>query len=78
MNFLKITFIILFLLSTLITVKIRPEIHQPMLIEDADFKLTRIIGGFAVCYFLGSRILSVGIYVIPLPYVLIFGFLWQE
>lgn len=42
MNFLKIAVVILFLLSTVITVKIRPEIHQPMLIEDADFKLTRI------------------------------------
>ena len=43
--------------------------------DKMSIKLTRIIGGFAVCYFLGSRILSVGIYVIPLPYVLIFGFL---
>lgn len=42
MNFLKIAVVILFLLSTVITVRIRPEIHQPMLIEDDDFKLTRI------------------------------------
>lgn len=42
MNFLKIAVLILFFLSTFIVVKIRPEIHQPMLIEDADFKLTRI------------------------------------
>lgn len=42
MNFLKIAVVILFFISTFITVRIRPEIHQPMFIEDADFQLTRI------------------------------------
>ncbi|MFI3301274.1 MAG: hypothetical protein R3Y28_07645 [Candidatus Gastranaerophilales bacterium] len=42
MNFIKTTFIILFIISTLITVAIQPEIHQQMIIEDADFKVVRI------------------------------------
>lgn len=42
MDFLKYSVIILFILLTVITIKLHPEIHQPMIIEDADFKLTRI------------------------------------
>ncbi len=42
MDFLKVTIIILFVILTILTVKIHPEIHQTMLIEDADFKLVRI------------------------------------
>lgn len=42
MDFLKVSVIVLFVILTILTVKIHPEIHQPMLIEDADFKLVRI------------------------------------
>lgn len=42
MDFLKVSVIVLFVILTVLTVKIHPEIHQPMLIEDADFKLVRI------------------------------------
>jgi len=42
MDFLKVSVIVLFVLLTIFTIKIHPEIHQPMLIEDADFKLVRI------------------------------------
>jgi hypothetical protein len=42
MNFLKISVIVLFVILTILTINIRPELHQPMIIEDADFKLTRI------------------------------------
>ena len=42
MDFLKYSVIILFVLLTIVTIMLRPEMHQPMIIEDADFKLTRI------------------------------------
>ena len=42
MNFLRSAFIVLLVLLTVITAKIKPSIHQPMLIEDQDFVLTRI------------------------------------
>lgn len=42
MDFLKVAVIILFVVLTILTIKIHPEIHQPMLIEDADFQLVRI------------------------------------
>lgn len=42
MDFLKVSVIILFVILTILTIKIHPEIHQPMLIEDANFKLVRI------------------------------------
>lgn len=42
MNFLKFFVIIAFVFLTIITLKLNPEMHQPMIIEDADFKLTRI------------------------------------
>ena len=42
MNFLKISVIIAFVILTIITLKLHPDMHQPMIIEDADFKLTRI------------------------------------
>ena len=42
MDFLKVITIILFILLTIFTIKIHPDMHQPMIIEDADFKLTRI------------------------------------
>ena len=42
MDFLKIAVIIAFVALTLLTIKIHPEMHQPMLLEDADFVLTRI------------------------------------
>lgn len=42
MNFLKIAFIVLFVLATAITAVIRPSVHNPMIIEDQDFKLVRI------------------------------------
>lgn len=42
MNFIKIAVIIAFVLATIFTVMIHPEIHQPMILEDADFVLTRI------------------------------------
>lgn len=42
MKFLKITIILLFVILTAVAIKIRPEMHQPMLIEDADFQLTQI------------------------------------
>ena len=42
MNFIRSAFIILLVLLTVITAKIKPSIHQPMLIEDQDFVLTRI------------------------------------
>lgn len=38
---LKIITIILFVLLTVVTVQIHPEIHQPMLIEPANFKVVR-------------------------------------
>lgn len=42
MDLFKILTIILFILVTIVTIKLHPEMHQPMIIEDADFKLTRI------------------------------------
>ena len=42
MDFLKVLIIILFIISTVITVQIHPRIHHTMVIEDSDFKLTRI------------------------------------
>lgn len=42
MNILKVLFVILFCILTVFTIKLHPEIHQPMLIEDANFKLERI------------------------------------
>ncbi len=42
MDFLKVITIILFILLTIFTIKIHPDIHQPMIIEDENFKLTRI------------------------------------
>ena len=42
MNFLKGFILVLFVLLTVVTVKIHPSVHQPMLIEDQDFVLTRI------------------------------------
>lgn len=42
MNFLRSLVLVLFVLLTVVTVKIHPPIHQPMLIEDQDFVLTRI------------------------------------
>lgn len=38
---LKIITILLFVLLTIVTVRISPEIHQPMIIEPANFKLVR-------------------------------------
>ena len=42
MNFLKFLVIIAFIILTIITMKLQPSMHQPMIIENADFKLTRI------------------------------------
>ena len=42
MDFLKVAVVVLFVVLTILTIKIHPEIHQPMLIEDADFQLVRI------------------------------------
>lgn len=42
MNFLKVLVIIAFIVLTIITLQLHPDMHQPVLIEDADFKLTRI------------------------------------
>ena len=42
MDFLKVSVVVLFVILTIITIRIHPEIHQPMVIEDADFKLVRV------------------------------------
>lgn len=42
MDFLKVAVVILYIVLTILTIKIHPGIHQPMVLEDADFKLTRI------------------------------------
>ena len=42
MDFLKIITIILFIILTIFTIKIHPDMHQPIIIEDENFKLTRI------------------------------------
>lgn len=45
MDFLKYSVIILFVILTVFTIKFQPEMHLPLIIEDADFKLTRISDG---------------------------------
>jgi len=42
MDFLKVIFIIAFVVLTIFTVKNMPEMHQPLILEDQDFVLTRI------------------------------------
>lgn len=42
MDLLKVAVIILFVILTVFTVKFPPQMHQAMIIEDADFKLVRI------------------------------------
>ena len=42
MDILKVFVIIAFIIATICTIKFHPEMHHPMIIEDADFKLTRI------------------------------------
>lgn len=42
MDFLKVITIILFIFLTIFTIRIHPEMHQPMIIEDENFQLTRI------------------------------------
>jgi len=42
MDFLKVAVIIAFVILTIFTIKMPPSMHQPMLIEDSDFVLTRI------------------------------------
>ena len=42
MDFLKVVIIIAFVVLTVLTIKIHPEMHQPMLLEDADFVLRRV------------------------------------
>ena len=42
MDFLKVSVVVLFVILTIITIRIHPEIHQPMVVEDADFKLVRV------------------------------------
>lgn len=42
MDFLKVITIILFIILTIFTIKIHPDMHQPVIIEDENFKLTRI------------------------------------
>ena len=42
MDFLKVSVVVLFVVLTIITIRIHPEIHQPMVIENADFKLVRV------------------------------------
>lgn len=42
MDILKVLVIIAFVVVTICTISIHPSVHQPMIIEDADFKLTRI------------------------------------
>lgn len=42
MDILKVFVIIAFIIATVCTIKFHPEMHHPMIIEDADFKLTRI------------------------------------
>lgn len=42
MDFLKVAVVIAFILLTLGAIKFHPEMHQPMILEDADFVLTRI------------------------------------
>ncbi len=42
MDFLKVITIVLFIFLTIFTIRIHPEMHQPMIIEDENFQLTRI------------------------------------
>lgn len=42
MDILKVLVIIAFVVVTICTISIHPSVHKPMIIEDADFKLTRI------------------------------------
>ena len=42
MDFLKVAVIVLFVVLTILAIKIHPEMHQPMIIEDANFQLVRI------------------------------------
>ena len=42
MDLLKILTVILFIIVTVVTLKIHPDMHQPMIIENENFKLTRI------------------------------------
>lgn len=52
MDFLKVTVIVLFVILTIITVHIHPDMHQPMILEDADFKVTRISDNLTTKIFL--------------------------
>lgn len=42
MDFLKIFVVISFLIVTILTLKFHPKMHLPLIIEDENFKLTRI------------------------------------
>ena len=42
MDFLKVFVIISFIITTILTLKFHPEMHHPLIIEDENFKLTRI------------------------------------
>lgn len=42
MDFLKVFVIISFVIATILTLKFHPEMHHPLIIEDENFKLTRI------------------------------------
>ena len=42
MDFLKVFVIISFIVATILTLKFHPEMHHPLIIEDENFKLTRI------------------------------------
>ncbi len=42
MDFLKVFVIISFVVATILTLKFHPEMHHPLIIEDENFKLTRI------------------------------------
>lgn len=42
MDFLKVAVIVLFVVLTILAIKIHPEMHLPMIIEDANFQLVRI------------------------------------
>ena len=43
MDFLKVAEVVLFVVLTILTIKIHPEIHQPMLIEDADLIIRLVV-----------------------------------
>lgn len=42
MGFIRIAFLILFILSTVMTIGVKPKLHEPFVIEDANFRLVRI------------------------------------